>query len=111
MPAAAKKKSHVHDNDEPRIDLTKARRGPSRHAARRVELALADLRDFAGAKTQVELARASGIPQGEVSKIENREDLDVISLATLRRYVEALGGELEVAAVIRGKRVVIKRRP
>jgi hypothetical protein len=35
----------------------------------------------------------------------------VISLATLRKYIEALGGELEVAAVLRGKRVVIKRRP
>jgi nucleotide-binding universal stress UspA family protein len=104
MPAVAKKTVH-----SPDVDLSKMKRGRSPFADKRVQLSLADLREFAGAKTQVEVSRASGIPQGEISKIENREDLDVIALATLRRYVEALGGELEVAAVLGGRRVVIKR--
>jgi len=46
--------------------------------------------------TQVELAAALGQTQGHISRIEKRTDL---YLSTLRAYVEALGGELEVTAV------------
>ncbi len=45
--------------------------------------------------TQNELADRLGIRQPTVSKIERRED---VNLSTLRRYVEALGGELHVTA-------------
>jgi transcriptional regulator with XRE-family HTH domain len=45
--------------------------------------------------TQNELAERLGIRQPTVSKIERRED---VNLSTLRRYVEALGGELHVTA-------------
>lgn len=45
--------------------------------------------------TQVELADRLGIRQPTVSKIERRED---VNLSTLRKYVEALGGELRVTA-------------
>ena len=56
-------------------------------------------------KSQVEIAEALGIDQGEVSRIERRRD---IRLPTLRRYVEALGGALEVAAVFPdGARVLL----
>lgn len=45
--------------------------------------------------TQEELAGALGTSQASVSKLERRSD---IYLSTLRRYVEAMGGELEITA-------------
>lgn len=51
--------------------------------------------------TQVALAERAGIAQSHVSKIENEGD---VQLSTLRRYVEALGAELEVAIVKDGRR-------
>lgn len=43
--------------------------------------------------SQEQLAALMGIRQASVSKIENQADM---RLSTLRRYVEALGGQLEV---------------
>lgn len=45
--------------------------------------------------TQVELAKALGISQAAVSKLERQSDM---SIRTLRRYVEAAGGSLEIVA-------------
>lgn len=45
--------------------------------------------------TQVTLAKVMGTSQGEVSKIEQRTD---VYLSTLRSYLEAMGGELEIVA-------------
>ena len=45
--------------------------------------------------TQATLAETMGIAQGDVSKIEKRTDCYV---STLRNYIEAMGGELEVVA-------------
>ena len=45
------------------------------------------------AVTQAELADIMGVRQASVSKLENQNDM---RLGTLRRYVEALGGELEI---------------
>ena len=45
--------------------------------------------------TQVTLAKAMDVNQGDVSKLEQRTDCYV---STLRNYVEALGGELEIVA-------------
>jgi len=58
-------------------------------------LALADLRRSRQV-TQVQLAEELGIAQGNVSRLEARSD---IYLSTLRSYVQALGGHLEIAAV------------
>jgi hypothetical protein len=41
----------------------------------------------------------------ELSKIERRDDH---LLSTLRRYVAALGGELEVVAVFGNERIALK---
>jgi hypothetical protein len=46
-------------------------------------------------RTQVALAAAMETTQGEVSKIEKRADCYV---STLRSYIEALDGELEIVA-------------
>jgi len=52
--------------------------------------------------TQADAARAAEMSQPELSRLESRGDHRV---STLRRYVEALGGKLEVSAVFGGKRV------
>ena len=68
-----------------------------------LEMSLRDMREMVG-KTQVELSAAAEIAQSEISKIERRDDL---FLSTLRKYVEALGGELEVVANFGNKRVKV----
>jgi len=52
--------------------------------------------------TQEELAAKVEITQSQLSKMERREDHRI---STLRRYVKAMGGELEVIAVVHGKRI------
>jgi DNA-binding XRE family transcriptional regulator len=64
-------------------------------------LTLRQLREEAG-KTQVEMADLTEVTQSALSRMERRDDNPI---DTLRRYVEALGGELEVVAVIGNKRV------
>lgn len=54
------------------------------------------------AVTQAELAANAEMTQSELSRLESRADHRVSSL---RRYVEALGGEIEISAVIGGRRV------
>ena len=46
-------------------------------------------------RTQVDVAKALGITQDSVSRLEQRSDL---LLSTLRKYVEALGGSLSLIA-------------
>jgi len=57
--------------------------------------------------TQVELAVRLDRSQGNISELERRSD---VYLSSLREYVEALGGELEVTAVFDGKRHLIVAR-
>lgn len=47
--------------------------------------------------TQVELARAMGVSQNRVSRMENGS-IRVMSLDTIQRYVEALGGSVSIVA-------------
>ena len=54
--------------------------------------ALSDVRR-AMAFTQAQLADAMGIKQASVAQMEQRADL---LLSTLRRYVEAMGGEMKI---------------
>ena len=74
-----------------------------RQRAMRDALALAELRQSRQI-TQVQLAETLGISQGNVSRLETRSD---VYLSTLRSYVEALGGQLEIAAVFGDDRVVV----
>ncbi len=66
-------------------------------------LALADLRQSRNI-TQIQLAAQLGITQGNVSRMEGRSE---IYLSTLRSYIEALGGHLEIAAVFGDERVPV----
>lgn len=58
---------------------------------------LATLKDMRQAveRTQEELATSLGVGQDTISRIERRSDM---LLSTLRRYVEAMGGKLELVA-------------
>lgn len=66
-----------------------------------LEMDLRAIRELAG-ETQESVAERLEVSQAELSRFENRSDR---KLSTLRRYVEALGGELEVIANFGDKRV------
>jgi len=61
----------------------------------RKQATLAQVRQSVGL-TQTQLAEELGIAQGDVSKIEHRDNLH---LATLARFIEATGGHLRIVAV------------
>lgn len=71
---------------------------PKRRAkvkARAAELAtLRDLR-LAASQTQEDMAQALGVGQDTISRLEQRSDM---LLSTMRRYVEAMGGRLDLIA-------------
>ncbi len=69
-----------------------------------LEMNLRELRLAAG-KTQEQVAKAAKMKQSELSRAERREDH---LLSTLRRYVEGLGGELEVVARVGGRSVRLR---
>ena len=58
---------------------------------------LATLKDLRQAveQTQEDLASALGVGQDSISRLERRSDM---LLSTLRRYVESMGGTLELVA-------------
>lgn len=59
-----------------------------------IELTLQELRKSLGI-SQTTVAEVLELSQGDVSKFERREDTYI---STLRRYIEALGGKLELVA-------------
>jgi len=72
-----------------------------------LEMNLQDLREHLSELTQTQVAQILHVTQAHVSKLEHREDM---LLSTLRSYVEALGGQLEVFARF-GKRTVRVKSP
>ncbi len=90
----------------------KAKMSPERQArvqARITEaitmLALDELRE-ARNLTQIQLASLLHCDQGSVSKLERRTDM---YLSTLRSYIEAMGGHLDIMAVFPEGQVKIKQ--
>ncbi len=69
----------------------------------RIEASLAQLR-HARELTQVQLAQALNVPQSTISKMEHRAD---VYLSTLRSYIEAMGGNLEIRAVFPDMEIVV----
>ena len=59
------------------------------------EMALDELR-AAREFTQAELSQVLRVDQGSISKLERRTDMYI---GTLRRYIEAMGGSLQIRAV------------
>ncbi len=74
----------------------------ARATAARERASLRSMRQELG-KTQVEIAERLETNQGEVSRIERRQD---VMVSTMRRYAQALGARCEIAFVFRdGRRV------
>lgn len=67
-------------------------------------LGLQQAREVAGF-TQEEVAERMGITQATLSRLEHRPD---VKISNIRRYVEALGGRLEVRAVFTRKHKTVK---
>jgi hypothetical protein len=98
MTTAARKR---HADDDDSFDFSRARvvrRGPKR--SRPLRMTLRALRTAAGL-TQAEVSEATGIAQADISRIERKDagDLDELVISTLRRYLGAVGGKLELTAV------------
>jgi DNA-binding XRE family transcriptional regulator len=62
----------------------------------RNEMALNELRE-AVSLTQESLADTLGVKQSSISKMERRSDM---YLSTLRKIIEAMGGELDIIAIM-----------
>ena len=75
---------------------TKKTQAKAAHRAQELfaELLLSEIRQQVG-KSQQQVAEALGIKQPSLSKLEKQADMQI---STLRRIVNALGGELEVLA-------------
>ena len=58
------------------------------------EMLLGEIRHSVGL-TQEDLAATLGIKQPSLSKLENQDDMQI---STLRKLIEALGGQLEIIA-------------
>jgi transcriptional regulator with XRE-family HTH domain len=65
--------------------------------------ALYEARESQG-MTQQQVANKLGVSQANISRIEHEED---IYLSTLREYVEALGGELQLKAVFEDQEIYL----
>jgi hypothetical protein len=80
--------------------------GRGLRAARGVRLTLKTIREATG-KTQVLVADDAQMDQGDISRLEGRIEFDDCQIATLRRYIEALGGKLDLVAAFGDKRITI----
>jgi len=80
--------------------------GRGLRAQRGVHLTMRALREAAG-KTQVDVAAASQINQADISRLESQTDFDDYQVSTLRRYLAALGGQLELVGAFGNKRIAI----
>lgn len=93
-------KHPVSPDDRVEIDAHKAQLLAEVRAYR-----LRELRMQAGL-TQTQLAQRIGVGQRQVSKIESG-DLDSAKIGTIRRYIEAVGGDLAIEYVIGDERVQV----
>jgi predicted transcriptional regulator len=86
--------------DEQRINQAAARMRAEVRAHR-----LAEIRRAHGLD-QSDLADRLGVSQSRISRIE-RGDLDRSEISTVRGYVEALGGEIEIVAKFGDERITV----
>ncbi|HVR02164.1 MAG TPA: helix-turn-helix transcriptional regulator [Polyangia bacterium] len=67
-------------------------------------MSLRTLRESVG-KTQSEVARVASMTQPQLSRVESRREH---LISTVRKYVEALGGDVDVIARIDGRSIVLR---
>ena len=79
---------------EKQMDPERVLRAKARAKEIMAEMLLGEIRKEAGL-TQEDLAKAIGIKQPSLSKLESQEDMQI---STLQRLIQALGGQLELIA-------------
>lgn len=89
------------DSDPERRRRAEASRSEAEGEQVAYEQSLAELRR-ARAFTQAQLAEALDVPQSQISRIEHQAELYI---STLARYLEAMGGHLELVGVFGDQRV------
>ena len=80
--------------------------GRGLRAQRGVRLTMRALRE-AAARTQLDVAAASQMDQADVSRLEGRREFEDCQVSTLRRYITALGGTLDLVAVFGNKKIAL----
>jgi hypothetical protein len=80
--------------------------GRGLRARRGVHLTIRTVREAVG-KTQVDIATDASMDQSDVSRLEGKKDFEDCLVSTLRRYVAALGGELELVAAFGDKKIIL----
>jgi transcriptional regulator with XRE-family HTH domain len=87
--------------------LTPAQRARIEQGVREdlAEMLLSEIRKLAGL-TQQQLAASLEIKQPTLSQLESQDDMQI---STLRRIVEALGGELEIIATLPTGRISLSQ--
>jgi hypothetical protein len=80
--------------------------GRGLRAQRGVRLTMRALRE-AAARTQLDVAAASQMDQADVSRLEGRREFEDCQVSTLRRYIMALGGTLELVAAFGNKKIAL----
>ena len=87
--------------------MSREARAQSEEAANKMisEMDLAELRD-AMDLTQESLAETLHVKQASISKMERRSDMYI---STLRKIIEAMGGEFKIMAVTRNGHVCIRQ--
>ena len=88
-----------------KMDPERRARAAERVKATLVAMPLDDLRE-ARLLTQTQLAEILHVSQGAVSKVERRADMYI---STLRSYVRAIGGDLQIRAVFPEGEVLINQ--
>jgi hypothetical protein len=89
---------------EPIGPLRSSAPSSKRQSARVNSISLQALRESVG-RTQGDVARKVSMTQPQLSRVEARRDH---LTSTLRKYVRALGGKVEVVAVMKGRRLVLQ---
>jgi hypothetical protein len=80
--------------------------GRGLRAERGVHLTIRAVREAVG-KTQAEVSAHAAMDQGDVSRLEGRKDFEDCLVSTLRRYVAALGGDLELVASFGDRKIIL----
>jgi transcriptional regulator with XRE-family HTH domain len=80
-------------------------RGEARYQELLKEMPLQELR-HARELTQAQIAESMNMTQAAVSKLERNTDMYI---STLKRFVEAMGGELDIRAVFPEGQIKIKQ--
>jgi Helix-turn-helix domain len=91
-----------------KIEITEPVRvlGRGLKAQRGIRMSLRGIREAVG-KTQVEVSRISAIDQADVSRLEQRAAFDDCQIDTLKRYIAAIGGDLEIVATFGDKKITL----